>query len=1054
MKKFSFFKKTKNDPKLAKNVRPHSGPTNQKNQNLEQVLAEYQAKPSLRLFHVGKESYIIFSGSSIEDQTPYIIIGDSFNLPLSIQKHIEYLLISDNFLGNVIREENFYREDSELLLEFGKFRFVGDEKNIKSLLQYFDINDIEYLVPAQNFRKKSGIAIHPKEQTPQGSIRARILALFYENGNIKVNAQKKNIFDLSSRLRKDITFANELQFTAKIFSKQKCRSLNLGFLDSGGDLMFHHQRNFFALSLQNHAFIPLLVLYGMDIAKFKGVFFKNHGYFESVLHSLGKIHAKPHVYTKNEKLYRYLSLLASRTPYTVTADNDILKFSNFYEIRPDLLNEIFYISMGKRSIDFEVNLPGKDVRFNSNIVVTDKITTKIPKERQLFLVREDFPQKAFSPYVLSLPQNYRYEFRWIRKISDVDDLNLELAQWLANDNDILPRPIWRSFAKEVLEIVSKLFDNVFQVHDLQLERLGSWRKKLKWYSPKEAWKILIIWNRHFLRWQLSGKKTTFEMHKVLHRLRMDGFIHFGLVIIMEDGQALTLYLPELNPMAYFTGMENPLSWQEKDILHDKAYAILREKIVQKDVIHFLKSFDQQTRGCPLSDLEMNSWRDSYAQWIEFFINGFAKIIQDTDRLLDLHGLLQEQGTSFNSWEEKLELQRQVLMARKEKSEQDKQKQLSADTLKSKVSDDPYLENNEKNIKKETSKENENSENNKNNENDKNDRQKQRKQRLIRKIIRNRIQQRKKQITQKIQHNKRSLIGGALLMCIGFGGYFLWHFWFFTKINKIWQNPSFIENIEKSTQDGLSSRIVEEKINISLLPRLKKQNPSTSFLSQYFQSEFNYGPSILRYLDRMAVINGYRTLSKNTAKEKPVSDSTRYGGKKNPHWIYPNKKMTKPDGSVWLVTKGDSFWKISRQELERRNKIYLYYLSIYDITLKVWSQKYNIADHVSIALDKTTQRIVRPPKIKNLSQKIQKQLSGNRNVLPAVHQTMASQEYWQTFVTDSLPPDMILGLKQGDFAALCDRMQRKIEKYSFASIHKEIFSIRTIIAVFLNNMEKN
>ncbi len=63
-------------------------------------IADIIRKDADRLFIIDRECYIIYTGTSLEDERPFIRIGNTLALPTEIVPLIENIVITDLVVGN------------------------------------------------------------------------------------------------------------------------------------------------------------------------------------------------------------------------------------------------------------------------------------------------------------------------------------------------------------------------------------------------------------------------------------------------------------------------------------------------------------------------------------------------------------------------------------------------------------------------------------------------------------------------------------------------------------------------------------------------------------------------------------------------------------------------------------------------------------------------------------------------------------------------------------------------------------------------------------------
>ncbi len=155
----------------------------------EAALKEIIPKEEDRLFIIDRECYIIFTGTTLTDERPFIRLGNFIDLPVEIIPQIENIVITDLLVGNPAFEQfnidvrtlsqNRYIGSLPVVTRYLDFQtaFGLDLKNAK-------IVDVEKDVPF----------IHNKKELKDTE---SFIGIFYTNGNFKIHHQKKFILDLT-----------------------------------------------------------------------------------------------------------------------------------------------------------------------------------------------------------------------------------------------------------------------------------------------------------------------------------------------------------------------------------------------------------------------------------------------------------------------------------------------------------------------------------------------------------------------------------------------------------------------------------------------------------------------------------------------------------------------------------------------------------------------------------------------------------------------------------------------------------------------------------------
>jgi hypothetical protein len=149
-----------------------------------------------RLFILDSECYIIFTGDTVEDEKPFIRIGNWINLPVELIPLIENIIITDLIVGNPSHEQ--FNIDVNYL---STNRYIGSELIVKRYLDFqkafgldltnATIVDIEKDIPVVSRRK-----ILSDEDS--------FIGIFYTDGNFRITHRKNNIFNLKEVKEKNL----------------------------------------------------------------------------------------------------------------------------------------------------------------------------------------------------------------------------------------------------------------------------------------------------------------------------------------------------------------------------------------------------------------------------------------------------------------------------------------------------------------------------------------------------------------------------------------------------------------------------------------------------------------------------------------------------------------------------------------------------------------------------------------------------------------------------------------------------------------------------------
>ncbi len=142
-----------------------------------------------RIFIISPECYIIFTGDTLEDQQPFIRVGNSRNLPVRVIPLVENIIITDILLGNPVNEQ--FNIDVQYL---PSNRYIGSRMVVQKYLDFqklFNLNlenisivDVEKDLP--EFSRQKNI-----------SDKDSFIGVFYRDGNFRIMHSDEVLIDLN-----------------------------------------------------------------------------------------------------------------------------------------------------------------------------------------------------------------------------------------------------------------------------------------------------------------------------------------------------------------------------------------------------------------------------------------------------------------------------------------------------------------------------------------------------------------------------------------------------------------------------------------------------------------------------------------------------------------------------------------------------------------------------------------------------------------------------------------------------------------------------------------
>ena len=155
----------------------------------EDAISAIIQRESDRLFIIDRECYVIFTGTSLSDQRPFIRIGNCMDLPVEIIPLVENIVITDLLSGNPAWEQ-FNIDIKSLPLN----RYIGSRLVVNKYLNFQKIFGLD-LTNAEIVDVEKDIPILSREKDLGG--KDSFIGIFYTNGNFRINRGGSGIMDLS-----------------------------------------------------------------------------------------------------------------------------------------------------------------------------------------------------------------------------------------------------------------------------------------------------------------------------------------------------------------------------------------------------------------------------------------------------------------------------------------------------------------------------------------------------------------------------------------------------------------------------------------------------------------------------------------------------------------------------------------------------------------------------------------------------------------------------------------------------------------------------------------
>jgi hypothetical protein len=202
-----------------------------------------------RVFQIDNECYIVYLGADREDYKPFLRIGNSKRLTGKIISHIYNIVITDSYTGNPALESgNINRRTPK------ENRYVGTKQTVERFLRFLKncAPETDKITQYQNGAMSEWGA----------------LVSFYDDGNMRLAYDKKLVFDLKNREKKDLHFIERSRMISDQHSRDILRYRGSefrqpGFCIVGGNMLVFNREKIIAVGLPDDYFATL-VRYGID----------------------------------------------------------------------------------------------------------------------------------------------------------------------------------------------------------------------------------------------------------------------------------------------------------------------------------------------------------------------------------------------------------------------------------------------------------------------------------------------------------------------------------------------------------------------------------------------------------------------------------------------------------------------------------------------------------------------------------------------------------------------------------------------------------------------
>ncbi len=621
-------------------------------------LENFSKDQQSRLFYIDQDCYVIYTGFHEHDEKPFLRLGYSNCLPDALFPHIQYSLVNDLVIGNLAEEKQVIVEASTLaekknleknqkkkgipvgLQLFGNFKesfFLGNYQTIRNFEKYLGVSGLHFVSPKSFNRKPLGFRRGKSAQLEQdASLRENVFAYFYENHNIRIAIKKKTIFDLKTRTLKDLNPLNEMQVMKNFTQNLHLAGMQFGVFWHKENIIVYDQSKYLLwIKEANHNPIESAFLLHFFPKNLEAVVVPSASTDYLLQQLLRYPKAKSfQVFSDPGAHLDLLHLFQREDQHIDFHSNHTLRFSPGYFLSIQNNESRAQFSTGGDSTDLEISLNSDQYQSNARIVVLSNEPNFLQKERQLVIRPGALPAELLSPYLFVLPDGCRHEFRFINKTADIERLDAEWKQlWLQMDEKWVHKRKREEFSVEFFYCIEKLSEKVFQKIGITLPILPREAKTvLVGKGSEHPYTQILVFNRLFLRWQLSGKREPFSKFHLLRKWFDLGYRFYTLSVLFHDNQVLSCFLPEPYPLLYAQGVENPLFWRRDQICYDPGLGLIRDKIVARDSLFFEDLFQLKLQKTPLNRELKNLCSQEYKKWIAYYLQHYSLFLRDQKRL--------------------------------------------------------------------------------------------------------------------------------------------------------------------------------------------------------------------------------------------------------------------------------------------------------------------------------------------------------------------------------------------------------------------------------------
>ena len=167
--------------------------------------------PESRIFHIGRECYIAYLGTRVDDIKPFLRIGNMRDIPEEVLEILSTTVLTDDLIGNPLLEISFAPRFHG--------RYLGDTGIVNTISRFFE----SFELPSND------IVDYRKMEDGE----RRHMVWFYTSGNIHLHYDDKIIFDLHKREKEDRHFVYFYEEAKHEFLRNPLRYVRRDFTGHG-----------------------------------------------------------------------------------------------------------------------------------------------------------------------------------------------------------------------------------------------------------------------------------------------------------------------------------------------------------------------------------------------------------------------------------------------------------------------------------------------------------------------------------------------------------------------------------------------------------------------------------------------------------------------------------------------------------------------------------------------------------------------------------------------------------------------------------------------------